>query len=180
MNLHRGAIWALGCVGAGGGRSVPFLRVDSVAMATFLVALLTHMMPPFGPKPQFLLFGGMCVMPLRANHAEVFPEMFAALGPTQRGARGRLGAHAGLRGSSSGMPTLYHEARRTTHEGVEGGAVTVDMKKYIHVAKFSKCGVRWAPHLCTTTYNLLNSYTHNNDRNVQKNSRTTRHLGNSP
>ena len=45
---------------------------------------LTHMMPPFGPKPQFLLFGGLCVMPLRANHAEVFPEMFAALGPTQR------------------------------------------------------------------------------------------------
>ena len=31
---------------SGGRRFVPFMRVDSVAMTTFLVALLTHMMPP--------------------------------------------------------------------------------------------------------------------------------------
>ena len=40
---------------------------------------LCTMAPPFGEKPDYLLFGGLCVMSLRANHAELFPELFAAM-----------------------------------------------------------------------------------------------------
>ena len=40
---------------------------------------LRMMAPPFGEKPDYVLFGGLCVMGLRANHAELFPELFAAM-----------------------------------------------------------------------------------------------------
>ena len=40
---------------------------------------LRMMAPPFGKKPDYLLFGGLCVMSLRANHAGLFPQLFAAM-----------------------------------------------------------------------------------------------------
>lgn len=45
---------------------------------------LCTMAPPFGDKPEFLLFGGLCVMPLRANHRELFPALFEAISSRAR------------------------------------------------------------------------------------------------
>ena len=45
---------------------------------------LCTMAPPFGDKPEYVLFGGLCVMALRANHAELFPELFEAMSTRSR------------------------------------------------------------------------------------------------
>jgi len=45
---------------------------------------LCMMAPPFGNKPDYVLFGGLCVMALRANHLQLFPRLFEAMSTRSR------------------------------------------------------------------------------------------------
>ena len=64
---------------------------------------LRTMSPPFEEKPDYCLFGGLCVMPLRANHSAVFALMFRSMGVKQREAN-VLVVSAVMPGYTQGIP----------------------------------------------------------------------------
>lgn len=64
---------------------------------------LHTMSPPFEAKPDYCLFGGLCVMPLRANHAAAFALMFRSMGTKQREAN-VLVVSAVMPGYTQGIP----------------------------------------------------------------------------
>ena len=74
-----------------------------VRQAPLAPGSLRIMSVPFEAKPDFCLFGGLCVMPLRANHTAAFPLMFKSMSTKQREAN-VLVVSAVMPGYMQGIP----------------------------------------------------------------------------